>query len=204
MLAPDQVDVLVLLGEVWSMLAHGAADRRRACHTPTLVTVDAGGRPCARTVVLRGVDPEVGTLRCHTDARSPKVDEITRSGWVSWHVYDMAAKVQLRCGGSARVEREGATVDVAWDNTPLMSRRCYLAPRAPGAPSEGPSANLPEALIERDPTSEESEGGRAHFAVVVCDVLEIEWLWLHHAGHRRAWWSRDGVGEAWRGGWLEP
>lgn len=201
---PAERDTSEVLEEVWAMLARGVGDRRHACHTPTLVTVDAGGRPRARTVVLRGADRDAGTLRCHTDARAAKVDEIVCGGWAAWHVYDRKARVQLRLGGPARVLREGETADSAWRATRLMSRRCYLAPRPPGSQADGPSSNLPAALEDRDPTSVESEGGRANFAVVIGAVVEIEWLWLHHGGHRRVRFRREDAGGAWESAWIEP
>jgi 3-hydroxyisobutyrate dehydrogenase len=93
-------------------------------------------------------------------------------------------------------------VDRAWSATRLMSRRCYLAPFAPSIDVDHPTPNLPDALVDRDPTQEESESGRAHFAVVRTVAHQIEWLVLHHAGNRRA--MLDWTGGGWSARWLAP
>jgi hypothetical protein len=102
---------------------------------------------------------------------------------------------------SATAHFDDQVADDAWAKSSLSSRRCYLAPNAPGAICEQPSPNLPEHLLGRIPTLEESLSGRAHFAAVTTIVDEIDWLWLAADGHRRARFTR--VGTEWRGSWIE-
>lgn len=192
-----------ILARTWSELARGASDRRHAFHVPTLATSALDGAPVARSVVLRAVDGTFGVLRCHTDARSAKAAELARDPRVAWHFYASDLQVQVRARGMAAVHRTGPIADGAWAASALSSRRCYLAPRAPGAVSDVASPNLPESLRGRRPTEEETVAGRVNFAVVETRVDLLDWLWLASDGHRRARFARGADGR-WSGCWLEP
>ena len=98
---------------------------------------------------------------------------------------------------------DGARVDEAWEQSPVTSRRCYLAPRAPGAVCDAPSPNLPDAVRDRRPTEAETLAGRANFALVVTRAIAIDWLYLASEGHQRAKFARDADG-LWQGTWVEP
>jgi 3-hydroxyisobutyrate dehydrogenase len=192
-------------GAAWAMLRRAVKDRKHAFRTPVLCTVDADdGSPRARTVVLRHADPEGLVLRCHTDRRAGKIEQIGREPMVAWLFYDAKARVQLRIRARARVHLEGEVFEEAWARTALMSRRCYLAPSVPGVSAEGPSANLPEDLLECEPDFERSEEGRVNFAAIETRVIEMDWLYLRHSGHVRAGfvWGEDGKMS--RAEWREP
>lgn len=170
-----------------------------------LCTVDAGdGTPRARTVVLRHADPDRLVLRCNTDRRASKIAEVEREPTVAWLFYDGKARVQVRATARARVHREGPVFEEAWERTALMSRRCYLAPHTPGTVAAGPSPNLPDDLLDCEPSAERSEDGREHFAVVETVVVEMDWLWLHHQGHRRARFRWDADGALTSADWVQP
>lgn len=176
----------------WALLARGVADRRSGFHTPTLVTVSLDSAPDARTVVLRACNVQERTLRFHTDARSGKVAEIAREPRVLVHAYDFKSKAQIRLEGRARVM--DATSDVArtaWAASHEMSRLCYAQACPPGAPIEAPELG---ELRDAD--------GERNFNVILVEITAFEWLYLFHAGHRRArfeWTSGE-----WRGRWLAP
>jgi general stress protein 26 len=191
-----------VLSALWSGLAAAVRDRDHSWHLPTLATIGLDGSPQARTVVLRDIDPVAATILCHTDARSPKVAEIAAQPEVAWHFYDPRSRVQLRVKAIAAVHRAVADDPLAlerWSASTLSARRCYLAPRPPGEPCDGPSANLPEHLLDRSPVAGEDEPGRPHFAVVLTRAIEIDWLWLRAPGHRRARFALGGVAS-----WVEP
>jgi hypothetical protein len=187
--------------DAWAELAHAVVKRQHAFHTPTFVSLDLDGAPVARTVVMRAVSTERAEIRCHTDRRSPKIREITRDPRVSWHFYAPELKLQLRLKASATAHFDDQVADDAWAKSSLSSRRCYLAPSSPGAECAQPSPNLPEYLLGRVPTLEESLPGRENFAAISTVVDEMDWLWLAADGHRRARFTR--VGTEWRGTWLE-
>ncbi|MEM0983490.1 MAG: pyridoxamine 5'-phosphate oxidase family protein [Planctomycetota bacterium] len=191
-----------ILDDCWADLVRGKADRKHAYHLPVIATVDPDGLPAARTVVLRAADRDAGELRFHTDARSPKLKHLGARPTVLWHFYDKGSKRQLRVRSIATIHTDDALADEAWANTRLMSRRCYLAPAPPSTESDTPTPNLPTEFESRDPTKEESEAGRANFAVVTTRVDEIDWLWLRHQGHLRARFTRTDGG--YTSTWLEP
>ena len=195
------------LGEVlrsaWGELERAALDRRHGFHVPTLATVGIDGAPCARSVVLRRVLREAGEIHCHTDLRSAKVAEIAREPRVAWHFYAPERKLQLRVAAIAEFESAGVRADEGWARSALSSRRCYLAPRAPGSACDAPSPNLPDGILDRRPTEEETIPGRANFGVVITRATGIDWLFLASEGHQRARFTRGADG-SWSGSWLEP
>jgi len=198
---PDTLEAFADLS--WRLLGRGVSDRRSPFHTPVLATIGRDGWPRARTLVLRGADRANGRLRLHTDSRSGKVAELTREPRASLHFYDKGARFQLRLEGAARLVSAGEPADSAWAAATLFARRCYLAPVAPGAASDGPTSGLPAALERREPDRAESEAGRPNFAVILLDAARLEFLHLAVTGHRRGLLSRTPDGD-WLGHWLVP
>lgn len=154
-------------------------------HLVTLATADEVGHPCARTVVLRGVDPTEGTVRIHTDRRSPKVAHLRANPTCELLAYDPQARRQIRIRAASQIVTEGELFERVWANTPTRSRRCYLAPHPPSARTDGPTPNLPEAFRSTDPDEAASESGKRHFAVILASIQHIDVLDLAHDGHRR-------------------
>ena len=191
-----------LLKELKATLERAVADAKHEWHLPVVSTIDLQGRPTGRTVVLRRVqwsDDAAPRLAFHTDVRSRKTMEIQACSDVSWVFYDRRRKIQLRAMGVATVHHRDESAEEGWSRTSLSSRRCYLAPLAPSTELERWDPNLPPELLKASPDQTGSEAGRSVFAVVSTVVGSLEWLELHHDGHRRAqWtWTTDGVQAAW-------
>lgn len=197
---PESLDEV--LQTIWTELEIGAAKAKHGFHQPVLATTAPDGTPSARTVVLRLTDRAAGLVACHTDARSTKPDHVRANPRATWCFYDRTLRIQIRATGRVTLHTDDAVADEHWAQSPARSRRCYLAPASPGAKADHPSPNLPEHLLQREPTHEESLAGRTNFAVLRCALDAIEFLELHHAGHARARFTRDGVG--WFGTWIEP
>jgi pyridoxamine 5'-phosphate oxidase len=186
------------LAESWRLIARGVADRRSPFHHPTVATIGQDGRPRARTVILRACEPSVRALRFHTDARSAKIEEIGRDGRAALHFYDPQAKIQIRVEGVASIHAADAVAEAAWAGSRVFSRQCYGVSPGPGAPIDsGGGFTLPET------TDEATASGRAHFRAIVVRASSLEWLYLSHAGHRRAHFAWNGEG-AWTARWLTP
>ena len=190
--------------DIWSRLSRAAVDRRSPWHTPALATVSADGAPSVRVLVLREVARAARRLRLHTDLRSAKTAEIAAEPRVGLLFYDRGAKLQLRACGTASVAPRGTTADAAWAATGPFARRCYTAPVAPGTPAPGPVSGLPATLEHREPTLEESESGRPHFAVILVELTRLEFLHLAVTGHRRGAFAWDAAAGQWTAGWLVP
>ena len=166
----------------WSRLEAGVRDRDAPARTLTLATIGAEG-PEARSLVLRAVDRDAGTLDLHADAASAKVAEIGADPRASVHLWDPGASLQVRLRGVVAV-LTGPEADAAWDRVPEAARANYGGAPAPGRPIEQPGAHQPGA-----------ERGR--FAVLRLRARELEVLCL--AGpHLRAVFGRG------RDRWLAP
>lgn len=188
------------LDTAWRLLEDGAADRRSPVHVPVVASADGDGVPDARVMVLRAVDRGLGTLRFHTDARSPKCAAMAGRR-VSVLAYDPGMAIQLRLAGTARVVTEGAAVEAAWSAATVFARRCYLAEAAPGSRLAAPGSGLPEWTAGRKPEEAELAPARVNFAVVMVAVTAIDWLHLAEGGHRRAQFA---AGHGWTGAWVVP
>jgi pyridoxamine 5'-phosphate oxidase len=187
-------DLPATLDEAWGLLVRGAVDRRHAFHTPTVATVGLDGTPRVRTVVLRAVDMRARTVRFHTDRRSGKFAELTHAPAIALHAYDPGAKIQVRLSGTAQLHACGSDLAAsAWRQSQAMSRLCYGQLAAPGTAVDDPYAAL---------AGGSDEEGERNFVAVVTKVSRLEWLYLAHAGHRRAVFSWDG--DAHSGVWLAP
>lgn len=174
-----------ILCEAWVLLEQGVKDRRSPMHTGVFATI-RGDFPEARTVVLRHIDAKARKLYCHTDSRSAKVGDLRHNPNCSWLFYHPERKIQLRFLGRATVHHDAPLATARWKETKLMSRRCYATTLPPGTLVEAPTSGLPDYLIERNPTAEESEAGAENFAVVETHVHLLDWLLLDAKGHRRA------------------
>ena len=182
--------------ELWRLLAEGTALGRSGFHLPALATLDAGGAPRLRTVVLREADRETGTLRFHCDRRSDKAAEIAANPACALMAYDAAAKIQIRAEGRAALHTDDAVAEAAWAGSRAMSRVCYGSEPGPGtALPAGDAYTMPDETAA-------ATVGRPHFAAVLLRAERLEFLYLDRRGHRRAAWSRDASG--WSGTWLAP
>lgn len=174
--------------EAEAVLAEGVRQRKSPWRCLALATIGHDGHPELRNLVLRGFDPVARTLRFHTDIRSPKWAELEQSPGASILGYDPARQLQIRLRAVARLHRNDATAQVAWDNSHRMSRACYAAAHAPGTPVDAPpTAPIPD------------EDGAQHFGALVACYSEMEVLKLSSGGHLRArfWWSGETCQETW-------
>lgn len=174
-------------------LSRAVRDRHSPMHTPVVATADGD----VRIMVLRDYQPGARVLRFHTDARAPKVALIGAGGAVGVLFYDQAAKVQIRCRGTGRIERVGPVADAAWHASTRFARRCYLG-AGPGAVSEGPTSGLPAAVEGTEPDEAQLVPARENFAVLLVTVYRFDWFYLAHSGHRRAVLD----GDRWQ--WVSP
>ncbi len=197
----QEVSLQTLLASIWEALQNGARKRTHPFHTGVLASI-SNGAPQARTVVLRKVIPETRTLIFHTDRRSQKISELKDNPNISWLFYDSQARVQLRLSGTATLHHSDELADTQWQNTQLLSRRCYLS-IAPLTILSEPRSGLPDWLLKRNPTHEESEAGRENFTVVETQIHSIDWLLLNSSGHQRAKFIWQATGEV-IANWVVP
>lgn len=174
--------------DCWLRLVNGATKSRDPFHTPCVATLK-NGEVSMRTVVLRKALPASRELRFHTDIRSNKWRELEINDSIGVMLYDAASRIQLRVKGKALLHFNDDITAEAWQKTTLSSRRCYLTHASPSSFSPIPTSGLTEEIEQENFTTEESEAGQQYFGIVSVHVESIEWLWLNHAGHRRAFFD---------------
>lgn len=191
-----------ILKKIWKHLDLGVLDRGHPFHTPVFGTI-CDDNPSLRVVVLRRFwrkNPR--GLAFHTHAGSPKISEIGSNPNISWLFYHPKEKFQVRIKGRAIVYKEGELHEEQWLATEFFSRRCYVG-EAPSQISEKATTGLSEDLSERIPTEEESEAGRANFAVIFSTIDAIDCMELDVKGHRRSLFVWNDKGEL-ETKWLTP
>lgn len=179
--------------EIRTRLVRGVRDRRSAFHLMSLASSDEFGRPRLRTVVLRGVDHDLSEVSFHTDARSAKCRELAAQPACAMLFYEPRAGIQVRLEGRARLHREDAPAQAAWEESPPGARRCYSIEPGPGTVIDDP---LGIRFQDDEPKV------RERFVRVLVAIERIEWLYLHAGGHRRALFVNDG--DLLSGRWLVP
>ncbi|MBL8068211.1 MAG: hypothetical protein JNM28_07160 [Armatimonadetes bacterium] len=190
-----------LLERAWRELEQAANQRRHGFHLGVLANSTPLG-PDARTVVLRGVERGDRILRFHSDVRSGKFKSLQSGDRVAWVFQCPQIKLQVRANGVMGIHTQGNLADEAWAATQLLSRRCYLAEPGPGTSVPFPSSGLPEELVDREPTVEESCAGREHFCVALTHVDRLDVYCLAYEGHRRCHFTFEG--KAWQADWRIP
>jgi len=182
--------------DTWNRLVNGAVKSRDPLHTPCVATHSVNDISL-RTVVLRKAIPETKELRFHTDTRSKKWQELTLNPSISALFYDAADRIQIRVKGRAELQLNNDITTAAWQKTSLSSRRCYLTNFDPSSFTDNPTSGLPEHIEQENFSLEESEMGYQNFGIVSIKVQNIDWLWLHHAGHRRAYFDYISYSFSW-------
>jgi len=174
--------------DCWSRLVTGATKSKDSFHTPSIATLNHG-EVSMRTVVLRKSIPSERVLRFHTDIRSNKWAELALNNSISALFYDASARIQLRVKGKAILHVNNDLSREAWEKTTMSSRKCYLTEFSPSSLVSSPTSGLAEAIEQENFSLLESEVGYQNFGIVSILVESIDWLWLNHAGHRRAFFD---------------
>jgi pyridoxamine 5'-phosphate oxidase len=174
------------LDQVWFRLGRGVVDRKADARHPMLATAGAGG-PEARIVVLRQADRGLSAVSIYTDMRSAKITDLRQETRASLLVWEQKARLQIRLRTHVEI-KSGEAVAEQWQRVPEAARKVYGSQPSPGTPM-----NHPEQLTAQ----ENSET----FAVLLCNITEIETLYLSPDLHRRAKFCAD---TAWAGQWLAP
>lgn len=183
--------------QIWKELVRATRDRHHPWRTPVLATATRDGSVNARTVVLRKVNVSgaSGTLEIYTDRRSGKVAELRQQPNACLVFWSARLNWQLRVRAKFSIYTDGPYVQSLWQSvSQTRAAGDYLSLNAPGAPlplaDDGDSASDIQQTADADPVG--------HFAVLVAEVCEIDWLELGRANHRRA----RIVGSQWQ--WLAP
>lgn len=190
-----------ILKNIWKNLDLGVLQRDHPFHTPVFAT-SAECKANLRVVVLRRFWRRPPRIAFHTHLDSPKIKEITNNPQVSWLFYHPQEKLQLRIKGTATLHTGDELAEEQWLATGFFSRRCYVG-EAPTQIVKKATSGMPEEIVERQPTKEESEAGRANFAVISSVFNSIDCLELDVKGNRRSLFEWNKNGEL-KTSWLTP
>jgi 3-hydroxyisobutyrate dehydrogenase len=182
--------------DCWNRLVTGAIKSRNPFHTPSVATLSKG-EVSMRTVVLRKALLLERELRFHTDVRSIKWDDLLINPAISALFYDGDERIQLRIKGKAVLHHGNDITAKAWETTTLSSRKCYLTLHSPSSFTDSSTSGLSKDIEQEKFTLLESEAGYANFGIVSIHVQSIDWLWLNHAGHRRAFFDYEKESYQW-------
>ena len=183
---PRLASLEAIAAEVWLQLGAAVQERGHDWRTPVLATTD-GRSADARTVILREADAATQQLSLYTDQRSPKVAQLLSHPSGTLVMWSHALGWQLRCRVELALEDDGLAVSSRWAHIKLSPfAQDYLSPQPPGAFLAAPATPTHEAVA------------RTHFAVILAQVISIDWLELHPDGHRRAAFDAHGAH------WLQP
>jgi len=187
--------------QIWKELVRATHDRHHAWRTPVLATVDADGRPNARTVVLRKASAaDGGMIEIYTDRRSPKVSELMAQPRACLVFWSARLSWQLRVAVGVTVQTEGLYIDSLWQNvrhTRAAGDYLGLLPPGQALPEEPIASDVSTDDSSDDPSSTAADR-TVQFAVLTARVTEIDWLELGRGQHRRA----KIVDDQWY--WLAP
>ena len=144
--------------------------------------------PQVRTVVLRSVNKKFNSITFHTDLRSQKINEINLNNEVSALFYDKKRKIQLRIIGKAYVEKDSTKLKNVWSSMKPESKLCYMGPFNPSKELDSFIPNLPNHNAQNI-SDENNNLGYEHFCRITIKMENLEWLKLHHTGHKRILYS---------------
>jgi pyridoxamine 5'-phosphate oxidase len=178
-------EMLALKKQAWHWLIEATRNRRSSFRTMILGTAHEG-LPELRTVTLRGADAAQEVVWFHVDLRSPKVTQMRNEPRVAMAGYGLKEHFQIRLKGIATIHDNDDIAEIAWQHTPMLARRCYLAPFGPSTVTEEFEPNVPTELMDREPTEEESAPGFVNFGVARIQVTELDAMETALTGHRRA------------------
>lgn len=185
--SPRLTDLSTLERAIWRQLEAAPRDRAHGWRVASLATLGEDGEAQVRSVVLRDVDTAARTVVIYTDARSPKAAQLARHPRGQLLCWCGVRSWQLRMDVSAEVQTSGLDVSSRWARLKLSpGAQDYLSPVPPGTP-----------LADVRPVVERAS--RNHFALIVAQVHDIDWLELSEDGHRRARFAADGSHT-----WLQP
>tara|TARA_B100001059_G_scaffold228479_1_gene259653 strand:- start:604 stop:1209 length:606 start_codon:yes stop_codon:yes gene_type:complete len=181
---------------VFLNLEKGVIEGKHDFHLLVLATIDENNKPQNRNVVLRKVDISNSLVKFHTDKRSNKIKDLNHNHSISLLGYDKSAKLQIRLGAKAVIEKSNEVLIDVWSKMRPMSRACYRVKDTPGKIIS--SRN--DVIFENE--DEKKLNGFENFVIVNCHIQSIETLFLHSAGHIRAkYLYKD---NAFHGSWLVP
>lgn len=197
----ERIDSLPLfLENCWRLLLNGAVKRNDPLRTPVIGTFD-GHQAYLRTMILRKTDVQNRTLLFFSDFRAAKVTHLQQFTQLSCLFYHPRRQFQIRAKGAAKLHHKDSVAQAQWSNIPIIGRKNYASPLAPGTKMEFCTDGIPD-FWQEDMDLSETEYAFDNFLVVTCEIEMLDCLYLHPEGHQRA--RFDWQHGNWESSWLIP
>jgi hypothetical protein len=164
-----------------AVLSNGGSTDRFAM----LSTVDAGGHPRGRSVVVRTLSTgRAPVLTFSADVRSAKFNELANEDRAELCWFVPTQFTQYRLAGRARISVDAALRQRIWDATPSNTRGQLLG-GVPGTPANTPFEPSGRASDASPPPN---------FVIVELEVEAVDVVDLTVTPTRRTTWSLDAEG----------
>ena len=176
--------------QIWQQLQRASVDKHHEWRSPVLVTNGLSNNqdsaqnnwPDARTVILRAVDLNLNRLTFYTDSRSPKVSQLLSNPNALLVFWSKRLNWQLRVKVTISVIVDGELHQKTWKIVKQSATaKDYLSLKAPGE------------LLTNNTKKTEPEQTTPHFAMLIAQVVNIDWLALSRDGHQRAIINSSGI-----------
>lgn len=195
------INISSIWEDAWRLILRGTADSKHPYATPALGTTDPLHGPRLRTVVLRKADQTSGWLRCYTDRRSIKAQQLGSSNQqAAWLFWDPRSRIQFSCSGTTHWMDEETTQSI-FRSLPKHSRKAYATVAPPGSIAREVTDGLPTDWENYD--QEQTQYASENFGVLITRIEWAEVLQLQRSGHRRLRADRKD-GDEWTLQWLVP
>lgn len=179
--------------QIWQMLEQAVKIYRAPFHWGVLATINKN-KPELRSVIVRKVNADLCQIFFHTDIRSPKIKQLQQHCTASWLFYDAPSKIQLRMNATVVIHTDDAVADESWENSKLAGKLTYSTSSPAGTLLETPELIN---LNEKSPDENVLLNARRNFCVVETQVLNSDWVYLHHSGNRRAYFDYQSGNQSW-------
>ena len=148
-------DLPQMLEKAWSLLEDAARSRHSPMHTPCWsagAKITPHAHPRWSCGIPFGLPASCGFTRT---AVLPRSKNCTANRRVRCLLITPCRRFSFAWTRLATVHQENDITREIWTQTPLSSRRCYLAQEAPGARAAKPTSGLPTDLENRVPEAVE-------------------------------------------------
>jgi 3-hydroxyisobutyrate dehydrogenase len=102
---------------------------------------------------------------------------------ISWLFYEKDIRMQLRLTGTAILHADDEVANDAWEQSRLSSRLTYTTSSASGTVLVTPELIN---LNQKEAPEELIDIAWKNFCVVETTIHQLDWVFLHHSGNRRA------------------
>jgi pyridoxamine 5'-phosphate oxidase len=189
-------DLQVMEQAAWQLMTEGKQNFKSEIHQFFVANCN-DAIPELRTVILRGVNESEKWISFHSDFRSNKIAQLQQNNTVSALLYHHTKRMQLRLQCKASLHCNDDIADNSWGKARLQSKLSYSNALAPGTIIEQP---ILTDVNRTDVLQSEIDALQKNFVVVRLKIIQMDIVFLHHAGNKRMFINYETKQKS----WLQP